>query len=273
MASDRRKSTLEFARLEERRQAIATCDCSIESEPIGGGWMSFAGEGSWANQACCVGLDGPVPGAEIDRLVEFYVSRNVEPRIEVCSLADESLVRGLADRGFQLREFENVHLRRIMEDEKFDFATSSSDFKVVKVDPENAAQVEEHVRVGMSGFFEGEPSEGMLESGHKAATHPRTRAFNVECDNRVVGAGSCEIYEKASAFFGVSVLPDYRRRGIQLALLAKRLETARKEGCLFSAIHTKPGSPSERNAYRVGFRLEYVKVIMTLPGEGLSSSP
>ena len=106
-------SYLEIARLEERRQAQGTADVADESEAIAGGWMCFAGKGSWANQAIGLGLDGPVSDAQLDRLVAFFRERGVEPRVQVCPFVDATLVKGLGRRGFVVRQFENVLAREI----------------------------------------------------------------------------------------------------------------------------------------------------------------
>ena len=87
-----------IARLEEARQAASTAasvELALRSdpkcshycvEPCADGSMCFAGFGSWWNQACGLGLHGEVSGQDIDRMIDFYVSRGVEPKIEVASL-------------------------------------------------------------------------------------------------------------------------------------------------------------------------------------------
>ena len=52
----------------------------------------------FVNQAMGLGFDGPVSNDDLNRLVEFFTSRGVEPKVELCPLADESLVKGLAAR-------------------------------------------------------------------------------------------------------------------------------------------------------------------------------
>src|SRR5690606_7687062 len=74
---------IDIARLEEAHQARGVADAAGYAEPIGGGLMCFGGEGSWASQACNLGLDGPVSGEDLDRLCHFYTSRGVEPRVEL----------------------------------------------------------------------------------------------------------------------------------------------------------------------------------------------
>lgn len=265
----------EIAVREERRQALATVDIGDESEPVGGGWMTFAGAGSWANQACALGIDGPVSGADLDRLVEFYRSRGVEPRIEVCSFAHESLLVGLAERGFVLKEFENVFVRTLDGVDDWRALHPNGwpmEVGLARVDPTDADQVEEHVRVAMSGFTE-VPNEAMLEAGRRSTRHPETVAFNAVVDGRLVGAGAMGLSQGIGVLFGTSVLPEFRRRGIQLALILERLRVASEGGAPFVTIHSAPGISTERNAARLGFTLAYVKVVMVRPTPGLAPSP
>ena len=60
---------------------------------------------------------------------------------------------------------------------------------------------------------------------------------------------------------------------VQAALIARRLEHARDQGCELVTIGSRPGIATERNAARLGFYVAYTKVIMAMPGEGLTSSP
>jgi GNAT superfamily N-acetyltransferase len=65
-----------------------------------------------------------------------------------------------------------------------------------------------------------------------------------------------------AAFFGASTLPEFRNRGLQSALLQARLNLACEAGCDLAVIVTRPGSVSQRNAERAGFRLAYTKAIL-----------
>ena len=177
----------EIARLEEARQADGTAemilhgkqhdpDCAAyEAERIADGWMTFAAKGSWANQACSLGLAGEVTNTDLDRLVQFYTSRGVEPRIEVCTFAHESLLVGLAARGFVLREFENVLARPLTDTADLRALHPHgwpSDLLIERVDPNDDSQVENHVRVAMSGFFVEEPPPAMLVTARRSTSWP-----------------------------------------------------------------------------------------------------
>jgi len=271
-------SLRDIAILEEARQARGTVEVGWESEQIAGGSMTFAGEGSWANQACGLGLQGPVADDKLDRLVDFYVSRGVEPRIEVCPFADETLIAGLSRRGFELREFENVLARRLTPDEDLRSLHPHGwplDLTLVHVDPGDPAQVRTFVDVSTQGFrTDGEP----LSAVYKAATtkmveHVRCDSFLARVNNIDVGGGAMESADRVAGLFGTSVAPAYRRKGIQAALILRRLERARERGCELAVIHSQPGIATERNALRMRFFLAYTKVILAMPGPGLVPSP
>lgn len=267
----------EIAALEEVRQACGTAEIARESEEIAGGWMSFAGQGSWANQACGLGLHGPIPEADLDRLVTFYTNRGVEPQIEVCPFAHETLITGLAKRGFQLREFENVLFRELKADENLQPSYPHhfpDDLALTHVAPADAAQIETYANVSTQGFrAEGEPiSEVDAIATEKMVKHARCDAFLAKIGEVDVGGGAMESSGEIACMFSASVHSNYRRKGIQTALMIRRLERATERGCSLAVIHSAPNTTTERNARRLGFTLAYTKVILVMPGPGLKPS-
>ena len=64
---------------------------------------------------------------------------------------------------------------------------------------------------------------------------------------------------------GITV-PSGRRRGAQAALLHARLAFAAEQGCDLAMMGAAPGSASQRNAERQGFRIAYTRVKWHLPG-------
>lgn len=275
--------TSRIARLEETRQAIGTADLADASEPIAGGIMSFAGVGSWANQASGLGLRGPVPDEELDRLVAFYSSRGVEPRVELCGTADESLTKGLAARNFTVREFENVLVRQAGGDDALTAARErarEAGIELTRLDPADTALVERFIDVSTVGFRpEGEPvPEPLARLVRRMAKHKRSVCHLAWVEGEPVGGSGMEVSEliegeRVACLFGTSVVPGYRRRGVQQALIAERVRVAHEAGASFVCIHSKPGIATERNAARLGFHLAYTKAILAMAGEGLVPSP
>ena len=277
----------EIARMEEARQARAMTEIAPVNEPIMGGIMSFLEPGSWSNQACGIGLAGEVTDDEIDRFVAFYESRGVEPRAEVAQFADPSLVAGLGRRGFDLRQFETVLARPIDPHEAvmdsmpgvWPTDEAGNELIIERVEPDDEAMVLESMRVAMSGFVpEGyKPSAGEIEMHRRMVAHPHSDFVVAKFGDAVVGAGGAEYPRDAeipvAVLFGVSVLNEYRRRGVQQALILHRVKRAQEKGAKVAVIHSLPGASTDRNAMRLGFAPCYTKVVLAKRGEGLVPSP
>ena len=272
---------IDIARLEDHRQARAVAEIARESEPIMGGHMCRDAPGSWCNQASAIGLSGPVTSAEVDRLIDYYVSAGIEPRVELCPFADESLVHELRDHGFTLRQFENVLYLPLQEPAALDHLpqTFPEGVTIEVVNRDDEDQVETFVRASSAGFFpEGEPiPEHFYDSMRRVVHHPRSMSYLALLEGQPVGGGGAEVADidgrLTACLFGVSVLPHARRRGIQQALIATRVRDAKDRDARIACIGSKPGIPTERNAARLGFRVAYTKAVLALAGDGLTPSP
>ena len=60
-------------------------------------------------------------------------------------------------------------------------------------------------------------------------------------------------------FGGATTVPELRRRGLQAALLHERMRYAVERKCDIAMMVTLPGSDSQRNAERKGFRIAYTR--------------
>ncbi|MBN8232208.1 GNAT family N-acetyltransferase [Corallococcus macrosporus] len=268
---------VEIARRFESKQATSAVALATDSAPLADGWMAFGGVGSYINKSCGYGFEREVTGAELDALVDFFSSRGVEPKAELSPFASQALLKGLADRGFVLREFETVLYRPLPAGEDLSLLTKSvpPGLRIERVDPSDDAAVRRFVAVAGSGFVpEGEQMpEVFWEMGLKAARKPDSDSYMAWIDGEPAGAGGCEVSDGLTSLFGTSVLPAYRRRGVQQALIAARLARGREKGSDLAAIMSSPGIPTERNAMRLGFQMAYSRVVLVKPGAGLAPSP
>jgi len=88
---------------------------------------------------------------------------------------------------------------------------------------------------------------------------------NSECylariDGRVAGGATLALRGTVAGLFGASTLPDFRKHGVQTALLQARLRRAAEAGCEMAVSLAQPGSVSQRNIMRQGFRVLYTRV-------------
>ena len=92
-------------------------------------------------------------------------------------------------------------------------------------------------------------------------------------DGEIAGAAGSSYRGGVMSLFGTSVLPRFRRRGIQQALIIARLGRGLSLHADLASITSHPGIPTERNAARLGFQFAYARAVMVKRGPGLVPSP
>jgi GNAT superfamily N-acetyltransferase len=100
----------------------------------------------------------------------------------------------------------------------------------------------------------------MLGLARVSAARRDAVSFLAELDGRAVATGAMSICEGVALLAGASTVPEARGRGAQLALLDARLRHAAGAGCDLAMMCALPGSASQRNAERQGFRITYTRV-------------
>jgi GNAT superfamily N-acetyltransferase len=257
---------LDFARRLEMAEMILP-DCveairayspsdPIASLTVAGGVGFFGGPNYPANQIVGLGLYGEVTAVQLDEVEEFFRSRGVPSTVVLSPLADESVRKLLGERGYAIGEFNTVLIRRVDPKEPFTLPTGVI---IECVTPETATPWMSAIAKG----FETELVVAESVFGGFAAL-PGAMAFLARIEDKVVGGcGGRAIPEaRIAAFFGTSTMPEYRGRGVQTALIAKRLHEAGLAGCEYAVVSTHPGSGSQRNMERRGFRVAYTKTVM-----------
>jgi GNAT superfamily N-acetyltransferase len=228
------------------------------AEAVAGGYAAFAGVGSPLSRAVGLGLNGPVAAADLDRVETFYRSRGAQAQIDLCPLADPSLRELLGQRGYRLTDFENVWLRPV--DSREVFPPPAQGIRVAEAGPMEADLWAETVSRGFAGREKLTPAD--LDIAAPFVHMASTICFLAWADGEPAGAASVTLRRGLAALANASTRLAYRERGVQTALLHARLALAAARGCDLAAVQTKPGSASQRNVERLGFRLAYTKVTM-----------
>jgi GNAT superfamily N-acetyltransferase len=208
----------------------------------------------------------------------FFASRGIEPKVELTQFAPVPFLRRLAEKGFVLQELENtlvLPLKGLGDPRSLLPGGWPEGVRIERIEPRDNTQVDVFVRTSASGFIpEGEQiSEEFLVTGARSARAPEHDSYVAYVGDEVAGAGGCGSRHGVTSLFGTSVLPRFRRRGIQQALMAVRLERALALGSDLADITSHPGIPTERNAGRLGFRLAFVRPVLVRRGPGLVPSP
>jgi GNAT superfamily N-acetyltransferase len=114
------------------------------------------------------------------------------------------------------------------------------------------------------GFFEGPGAvpESVGEVIAALTSVPGATAWLARVEGEPAGGGSLLVCDGLALFAGDGTLPAFRRRGVQAALIAARLAESARLGCALAVTCTQPGSTSQRNFERLGFRLIYARTLM-----------
>ncbi|TVQ81581.1 MAG: N-acetyltransferase [Phycisphaeraceae bacterium] len=255
----------DIALIEEQRIATVFSEAADEAMPLSGGVVTYAGPADFANTAVAVGLSEPAGDDEADAILDFHTRHGVDSRVECSPFTAKPLVLALSKRGYTIRMFENIFAIDLALAPPAVFrAPEIPGLDIRLIDTADAHEVERFARLAISGFLTPEQSmEDMLPITMRFARLPRARSFIATIDDIPVAAGGLEIHEHIATLYGVTVLPEYRNRGIQQAIIAHRLRHARETSVRLVTIGTEPGIPTERNAIRAGFSIAYTKVVLS----------
>ncbi|MES2527426.1 MAG: GNAT family N-acetyltransferase [Bdellovibrionota bacterium] len=259
-----------IVRLEETRISSAVREVAKYSMETEGGGVACRGEpGEWTNCAYGLGLNGPVSVDGFKKIIDYYRDHGIEPRLELNPFVGEETIRNCGEAGFQVKIFENVLYRLLSKDDVYCPLNGYPDGVEYRItDNKNESELRTHCAVAMSGFIEN-PTEEDFATWKRMLQHPKIKAVAAWCEGKMVGAGAVEIHDEIAALISLSVLKEYRGRGIQQGLISKRLEMARAHGVKVATIGSIAGAATDRNVMRMGFQIAYTKLIMIFPEKGL----
>lgn len=238
------------------RLARENPELGAAKQMVAGGWMTYAGPGSPVNHVVGMGLQGPVSSADLDQVEDFYRRRQASfCEIVVSPYAHASLVQQLGERGYRITEFNSVLVRRVYAAERFD----TRGFDLLRVQPADALRWAEIIAQGFADLWP-LPADFFVPF----ATPQNAICFLAYANGKPVGGAGGSVFPEhgIAPLYGASTLPEFRNRGIHNALFRARLRAVAEAGCELAVMSTLPGSGSQRNAERNGFRLAYTKVAM-----------
>jgi GNAT superfamily N-acetyltransferase len=233
-------------------QALRDPESGATWQRIGGTFAMFAGAGSPITQTFGLGMHEPLVDGDLDAIEQFFKTRGSPVFHEVCPLAGVEVYGKLASRGYQPMELSSVMFRDLATEPA---AGTGSRIRVRAVDPDEA---ESYAQLAARGWFETPEVVPML-LGFARSSVEVGRCFIAELDGVAVASGALFIHQDVALLAGASTVPEGRRRGAQSALLDARLRGAAANGCTIAMMVAAPGSASQRNAERNGFRIAYTR--------------
>jgi hypothetical protein len=248
---------------------------------VAGAYAMYDGAGSPCTQTFGLGMFDPVSSAELDKLEKFFLDRGAEVFHEVCPLADASLVTLLNERGYQPMEFSSVLYRPIQAEpvrrtSKADAdglgspshqsdtdglgGPSYGDSITVRLIERGEEQLWAQVAARGWGDESPELTDYLLTLGKVTAHRRNTASFLAEKEGQTIAAAALCLFDGVALLAGACTVPEWRKQGAQRALLNHRLRYGTEHGCDIAMVVAQPGSASQRNAERQGFRIAYTRI-------------
>jgi len=235
-------------------------DCGAAFERIAGGYALYSGPNSPLTQGVAIALDGPTTEAEFGRLESFYGERKEPVRAEMCPLADPLFLAQFGTRGYRVTEFSNVMAKELQREDR---AMSSKDAPADGITIERLCADDAQLwgSTVADGFAEKPPSiPEIVELMKTFALIPSVECYLARIDGEVAGGAAVSFCDDVAVLFAASTLPAFRGRGVQTALLQKRLARAAEAGSELAVCVAPPGSTSQHNITRHGFETLYTRV-------------
>ena len=238
---------------------------------VDGAYAMFDGVDSPLTQTFGLGIQQDATPATLDALEAFFQARHANVDHEVSPLANSELLTLLPSRGYHPIELSSI---LFLESKQVQLPSPASDISVrllagkgdaTSGDGKNQDGTEEMSmwsRISAQGWAAEQPMflEFIQDLGSVFANKEKPLCWLAEWQGACAGTASMHIHEGVAILAGASTLPEYRRRGIQYALLLARLQFALEQGCDLLMMAALPGSPSQRNAERHGFRIAYTRI-------------
>jgi GNAT superfamily N-acetyltransferase len=234
--------------------------------PISGGLAVYLGPASPVNKVIGLGLDQDLDLDALAAIEREWGDRNEPVRIEMAVLTDPSMGAALSERGYRLHGFENVLGIAI------DRGAATAPDHDVSVALAAEAEFETWIDIAVEAFSTldgtGSVPPDILSREHlrnvllEMMGVPGFIRYLARVDGEPVGEAAMRIDGELAQLAGAGTLPRARGRGVQKALLHRRLTDARAAGCTLAVVTTAPGTRSQDNVMRRGFALLYTRAIL-----------
>ena len=236
---------------------------------VAGAAVMYDGVTSPCTQTFGLGMRAQLLEQDLEKIELFYRERGAPVFHEVSPLADIALHQLLCRRGYQPVELTSVMFRDLVGEE---MQSAEADRRGgdagVDVRVIGREEIPAWARLAAEGWSElSDYADLMYELALVTACRRGAISFLAEIAGQGVATAGLSIVDDVALLTGASTIPHARRQGAQRALLNRRLAVATHLGCRLAMMCAQPGSSSQRNAEREGFRIAYTRIKWGLSGE------
>lgn len=246
---ERAEGTANAAFVESRARLSPTTGATWQD--VDGTYAMFDGVGSPLTQTFGLGLWQPASAEGLASIEAFFGARGAATDHEVCPLADAALLRLLPERGYRPVEQSSVLVQSL---------AGAGEIPASAVQVREAPDLAQWAEIAAEGWG-GTPELAAFirEFGLVLGRARGVTCFLAELDGRPIATATLSLHDGVALLAGASTIPAWRGRGAQQALLAARLAHAAAHGASLAMMVASPGSTSQTNAERRGFRMAYTR--------------
>jgi len=194
----------------------------------------------------------------IDEIIQFYRAMDRKLNFEIVpGLVDQSLLELLSERGFYQSGF---HTSLYIDPQDCTFVPNES----IRIEELQEDQFDLYAMIHCRGT--GLPDNGIP---HVAANNrvlfqrPGWKFYICYYEEQPAAAGVMFMKDGVASLTFAATLPEYRNKGLQLSLINRRLEEAKRNDCGLAVGQCAFLSQSHRNMERVGMKVGYVRTTWT----------
>lgn len=219
-----------------------------------GTYAVFDGIESPITQTFGLGIFEELSPAALDIIEHFFLNRGAPVFHEVSPFAGVAALQLLCSRNYRPAELSSVLYGAV----ELPTTEQHQGIRVRVIDPE---ETQIWADISARGWAHEHPEllDFLLQLGAISSVRDQTVCFLAELDGQPGAAGVLCLHEGVALFGGSATIPELRRRGLQTALLHERMRYALEQGCDLAMMVAEPGSESQRNAERKGFRVAYTR--------------
>lgn len=214
----------------------------------------YAGNGSFLTQA-----KGVFTAEQVEAVTAFFRSHGCSWEAIVTPFEGHEALQRLIDAGGKIEQWESLLYRSLVEP-----PCEAELGECVEVVEVGAETLEDWSGVMRRGFFGEETTPELEKLGRIFTNLPNVHRYLATVDGTPAAGASTTAIDGAAYLSGAATLPEFRGRGMQNALINRRLRdlTAIASVVFVGAL---PGGSSQRNMERHGFRVAFNQLSLRMP--------
>lgn len=201
---------------------------------------------------------GRAGAAQLDEVLKWYKEQGGSPQFEIVpSRIDGDTLLALAKQGYYQSGFHASMAGNIAEQAGMRSEEGQTGLVVRRL-----GEHEVDLYAELHALGSGLPISGknhIADNNRMLFNREGWQFYAAEIDHIAVGVGVMHIHEHIASLTFAATLPEYRKRGVQAALIAVRLRAAAQAGCSLMVGQASYCSSSHRNMERAGMSLCYTR--------------